>query len=289
MKSAIKHRIIILTLIFIHFSPTPVLPSSSNYDDNPDVVTCKELLEVMQLQVGYDPTATTNALRFHAEIMLELARRAIARNPMGPPLLIKHEVWFHTFLEFTKLTKDEAPIYSKRIYEYRQERLIEYRVERVIEKVKEGREPLLALNVRLWWPKTPNGPKKYSFHDTLSTPKLKVTHRREITYRLLDFGNMIVYDKIRGLSGKPTSGPLKIILAALGEAAAKEFRIVIADNGLQILRAKMKKLFITKTTTVKVSPNGHTVPLKGLDLMELKERINEKIKIEYVPIKFNSS
>ncbi|MCH7761447.1 hypothetical protein IIA15_08650, partial [candidate division TA06 bacterium] len=140
LKSAIKHMVIILALIFIHFGLTPVLPSRSNYED-PDVVSCRELLEVMQMQDGYDPTATTNVARFQAEIKLELARRAITRNPIGPSLLIKHDVWFHTFLEFTKLTEDEAPIYSKRVYDYKQDALIEYRVDRVIEEVIEGRKP----------------------------------------------------------------------------------------------------------------------------------------------------
>ena len=48
-------------------------------------------------------------------------------------------------------------------------------------------------------------------------PKLKVTNRQEITYRLLVFGEMVVYDEIDGTFGRPLSGVLGALFKVIGD------------------------------------------------------------------------
>jgi len=112
----------------------------------------------------------------------------------------------------------------------------------VIERIEKGKMPRIAINVMVGWPKSAELPKKYSFVDTLSTPKLKVTNHREITYRLLDFGDMIVYDDIHGLTGRPTSGILGMLFKIIGEGRVVQSRISITPDGLKSIAHTQKKV-----------------------------------------------
>lgn len=275
--------VIVVVPAFMAFSQS-LFDSNRNQADNPYIVGRKELLSAMKSQIGYDSKATTNVARFHADVIFDLTRKAKAVRPMGPPILIKHEDWFYAFLEVTELSPDKAPIYSKLAYEHKQDQLIEYRTDRVIKKVKRGPNPKLALNVKVWWPKTPKAPSRYTYCDTLSIPKLKITNERVISYKLLDFGDVVVYDKITGLKGKPTSGILKIITDIIGEGNLKSSRMTISKDGLQIVRAKAKKFGLTISATVTISPNGHMekgVPQDRPDLLKLEKMLKEEIDIEY--------
>ena len=62
-------------------------------------------------------------------------------------------------------------------------------------------------------------------------PKLKVTNRQEITYRLLVFGEMVVYDEIDGTSGRPLSGVLGALFKVIGDG--RLYHSVLVDDGLQ--------------------------------------------------------
>ena len=92
-----------------------------------------------------------------------------------------------------------------------------YRPSRVIREVVQGPAPLLALGVVISWPAVAGAPSEYSYEDTLSTPHLKVTQKRVITYQLLDFGDVVVFDRMEGLHGRPTTGALGVLFSALGE------------------------------------------------------------------------
>ena len=60
----------------------------------------------------------------------------------------------------------------------------EYGNDRVIRRVLQGEAPSLALSVSIGWSEGRGAAKSYSYEDTLSTPKLKVTNKRLIRYRL---------------------------------------------------------------------------------------------------------
>ena len=250
------------------------------------VVGFEELRSVMaeQLEIGYDPTATTNAARFQALIILKLARDTRASDANGPPLFVSHDDWFRALIEVNGLTEDEAPQYALLAYRHRQDLWVDYRPGRVIMSVEEGPEPLMALNVQAGWPRDSDQPNKYSFTDTLSTPTLKVTNHGLIRYRLLDFGDMIVFDKLQGLTGRPTSGLLAVLFKLIGEGRVVWSRLSFAEDGLQVTRAKAKKgpFSVTETLTLQLDGRANKgIPEDRPDLQALENRLKQKIKIKY--------
>lgn len=251
-------------------------------------VSLQEITEAMQLQSGYDPTATTNVARFQAEVILQLARTARERDPNGPPLLVGHAEWFWAFLEVNGLTPETAPGYALLAYHHRQDQLVDYDPGHVIKQIVNGNSPVMAVNVQVSWPETSELPAKYSFEDTLSTPKLKVTNHRLITYRLLDFGDMIVYDDIKGLSGRPTSGMLGLLFRIIGEGRVVQSRMVLSEDGLQINRTKAKKGLFGVTATVTIQPDGRTekdLPKDRPELVALEDKLKRHFKIRYHDIR----
>ena len=256
--------------------------------DKPRVVDRQELLGAMERCRGYDPTATTNGARFQAEVLLHITRQARAHAPDGPPLFVGHEDWFRAFLEVTGRTEETAPQYARLAHRYGQDMEIDWRADRVIREAKEGPRPELAANVTIWWNGESGGPTQYSYRDTLSTPHLKVTNHRVITYRLLDFGDMIAYDRVQGLTGRPTSGILGLLFRIIGEGHVVASRMAISHDGLQVSRAEAKKAFMGVTATVTVYPDGRTekdVPADRPDLLAIEERLKQPIEINYVPLK----
>jgi hypothetical protein len=246
-----------------------------------------ELLEAMRASQGFDPKATTNGARFQAEVLLRLSRQARARDPQGAPLYIGHAEWFSAYLARTGLAAEQAPPFVRLPFQYAQDMDVDYRADRVIRAVGEGRHPELALNVRIWWPAARDRPAQYSYEDTLSTPQLKVTNSRVMSYRLLDFGDMVVFQEIEGLLGRPTSGVLGLLFKMIGEGHVEENRMAIAADGLQVARARAKKAFFEVTTTVTVYPDGRTekdLPPERRDLLELETRLKRPFKATYQPL-----
>ena len=249
-------------------------------------VSTAEIAEAMALEQGYDATAITNVARFQSAVLLRLARAAQQCDPTGAPLLIGHAEWFEAFLHKHRLTPSEAPTFARLAYEHQQDQIVDYRPGRVISAVKRGEKPVFAVNVKVTWPETETLPDKYSFEDTLSTPNLKVTNHRVITYRLLDFGDMIAVDQIRGLTGRPTTGLLGFLFRFIGEGRVVQSRMTVSKDGLLIARAHSKKGLFGVTTTVTVQPDGKMekgLPAGRKDLRLLEKRLKERFEIEYVP------
>jgi hypothetical protein len=235
----------------------------------------------------YDPTATTNGARFQWEVIFDLAHRAWERDPHGAPLFIDSEDWFRAFMETTGRTEDEMPLYARLSYEYKQHMDVEYRMDRVIRRVIDGPAPRLALNVRIWWEDRTDRADRYSYRDTLATPNLKITLRRVISYRLLDLGDWFVCDKVRGLSGRPTSGLLGFIFRIIGDGRIVHSRMAVSADGLQVVRGTSKKGFMAMTTTATIFKDGEMIkdlPDGRSDLMVLKKRVKQKLNVEYVEL-----
>ena len=244
-----------------------------------------ELAAAMRQHGDYDILATTNRGRFSSELLLQLAREARQRDPNGSPLYINSEDWFFAYIATAGVGMMDAPLPAKLGFENGQRVLIEYRPDRVIRETKKGPEPILAVNIRAWWPEEENSESKFSFTDTTSTPKLKVTSHREITYRLLEYEDMIVIDKIDGVTGRPLTGLLGTLFSVIGEGGLKHSRMTITEDGLQLLRARSKKIF-SVSATVTVQPDGKAtkgIPEERLDLEAVEERLKSSLDIEYVP------
>src|SRR5262245_4302578 len=171
----------------------------------------------MRQSRGFDPTATTNGARLQAETLLRLARQARARDPQGGPLHVGHAEWFSAYLARVQRPREQAPEFVRLGYENHQDIEVDYRAERVLEDGAEGPRPELGLNVLIAWPETRDGPSQYSYEDLLATPHLKVTNKRVMSYRLLDFGDMVVFGDIEGLYGRPTTGALGMLFRVIGE------------------------------------------------------------------------
>jgi len=250
-------------------------------------VATGELVEVMRLARGYDVTRSTNATRFLNETLLRLARRAQRTDPEEHPLFISHSDWFLSLLQVTGLSTEDAPLFSRLADEHKQDILIDYRRDRVIRSNGPGSSPDMALNVRFWWPAVPGAAKSFSSLDTLSVPKLRVTNMRVITYRLLDFGDMIVCDRVHGLRGRPVSGLLGIMFRLIGDVAVVSSRMAISNVNLQIVRVHSRKHRMGLRTTGTVHPDGRAekgIPKGRPDLAAAEARLKRRLTIEYEPL-----
>jgi hypothetical protein len=233
---------------------------------------------------GYDILATTNGGRLQAEALIHLARSAQEARPDGPPLLVGHDEWFQALLQVAGAPAERAPTYARLAWQYKQDALVEYRPSRVIRQVIQGPSPRMALDVTISWPAAAGAPSEYSYEDTLSTPHVKVTYKRVITYHLLDYGDMIVFDRMEGLHGRPTSGALGLLFSVLGEGHIVEYRMALAPDGSQVSRGRARKAFFEVATTLTVHPDGRTEKGVPADprLRAVEARLSAPIEIRYV-------
>jgi hypothetical protein len=250
----------------------------------PSRVPFEDVRAAIALHRGYDVLATANGGRLQAEVLLHLARAAQQKRPDGPPLLVGHDEWFQALIQVAGVPAARAPTYARLAWEHKQDVLVEYRPAHVIREVVQGPAPRLALDVTISWPEGPGAPSEYSYEDTQSTPHLKVTDKRVITYHLLDYGDMIVLDHIEGIYGRPTTGALGLLFAVLGEGHIVEYRMVITPDGLQVSRGRARKAFFEVATALTVQPDGRTekgVPA-GPQFRDVESRLSAPLEIRYV-------
>jgi hypothetical protein len=250
-------------------------------------VTQQEMAAAMAESQGYNLLATTNGPRFQSEVVLRLARQAQASDPRRTPLFLGHREWFLAYLERTGLSAEKAPLFIRLPDQYGQDMVVDYRREKVIEQAAPATLPKMALNVCIWWPRVPGSPGSYSYEDALSTPRLKVTNERRITYRLLDYGDMRVFHDVEGLRGRPTTGVLGLLFQVIGEGHVVESRMALSGDGVQVSRARARKLMIEVATTVTVYPDGRTekdVPAARADLVALERRLKQPLAVDHPPI-----
>jgi hypothetical protein len=272
------------TLLFLVALQTP--PGATSREAPERSVGREEILAAMMESGCFDLTKTTNGARLQAEVLLRLARKAQARDAESAPLFIGHEDWFSAYLERTGLPGEQAPIGMRCSHKYKQDIRVQYGNDRVIRRVVKGPKPALALSVRIAWPERPNGPNSYSYEDSASRPKLRVTNKRLIAYRLLDFGDMVVFDEIKGFYGRPTSGFLEFLFKLIGEGQVVQSRLVFSP-GLQVSRARVERALLHVEPTVTVYPDGRTengLPQGCPDRVRLETLLKRELKIEYWPL-----
>jgi hypothetical protein len=252
--------------------------------ETPWPVPFAEVLEAIGRSRGYNVLSTANGGRLQADVLLHLARSARAQRPDGPPLLVRHDDWYRALLQVTGISADRAPTYVRLAWSNHQDIVVEYRPQRVIREVVQGPVPRMALGVTISWPATPGAASEYSYEDTLSTPHLKVTNKRVITYHLLDFGDLVVFDRMEGLTGRPTTGALGVLFSVLGEGRIVEYRMAILPDGTQVSRGRARKAFFEVATTVTVRPDGRTE--KGVPpdpaSRAAEQRLSAPLEIQYV-------
>lgn len=251
-----------------------------------EVVNKDTLREAMEAasSSGYEPTATTNGIRYQVDVLLGLIKNKLKQDHGQPgkslPLLIHYKDWCEVFISVNCRNK-KVPKYIELAKEYHQSIIIDYNQQGVFKKIKEGKTPELVANVILCWP--PERGKSFSYIDSLSSPKLQVTNERVITYRLLKFNNLIICDEIKGLKGEALSG----FLSLFGKLNMTQYRMLSMKNGSQYVWMRARKWwgFIRKNSDLTIDPKGLTiddVPQRD------KKRLHSKIKIKYYPLKKDS-
>jgi hypothetical protein len=98
---------------------------------------------------------------------------------------------------------------------------------------------------------------------------------------------MIVMDRIRGLTGRPTTGLLAILFRLIGEGDLVETRIAVSPDGMQVVRGTGRKGFLSVTTTATITPDGRgskDLPEGRPDLRAVEDRLKRPIEVEYVPL-----
>lgn len=257
------------------------------YSQKISTVSLEMILAAMKKQTGYNVATTTNVARFQANVLLDIAYNTLEEYPDSELLFLDAKVWYEAFQEFTGLDDDIMPEYSRLALKIKQDQILDLRQEKVFSSIEKGRKPSFAMNVILGWQNFENTGDFYAFSDTLSVPSLEVTNNRVVTYRILDFHDMICYKEIQGISGQPTSGILGLIFQFIGKGNVMWSHITTTSDGLQIVRARVKKGLFEIESTLTVYPDGHTINNLPKELPELKiyeKLLMQPIEIEFLPI-----
>lgn len=222
----------------------------------------EEVCRAMRLErdKGYDLTASTNGSRLWFHSALRLAQWARAAGGEGPPLFIPQEEYYHAYLCVTGLPEGQEPEFIRIAREYRQHTLVEYRRGHVIDTLATDERPRDALAVKTWWPDDPHAAEQYTLRDTLSDPHLEVVNKREVRYRILDYGDFLLIADVSGIRGRPTSGVLGLLFKVLGTGSVQWSRMALSGRNEQVVRANGKRIF-SKTSVVTVSPDGKGSPV----------------------------
>jgi hypothetical protein len=240
-----------------------------------------EALRAEQAQ-GYSITAASNGARLMAGLLLRLARAAHARDSLAPPFVVTADAYESAFLAVTGLSRDALPLSVRMGTEYHEDVVVEHRQSQVIEAVLEGPRPVFAIRVECGW--TDATRPRYSYVDRTGSPVLRVTHDRHSGYTIVDYGDMVMHDEIRGISGRAMSGLLGVLFDVIGDARATEARFAVASDGTQVALGSGRKGPFSITQTVTVHPNGNAD--KGVmpgrpDLCALAALLNRPAKLRY--------
>lgn len=252
----------------------------------PDRVPREVIQEAMRQEaaLGYNLLASTNSTRFETSVILRVVTEAAARERGTSPLLLDHEDWYEAYRTVLNLEPGEVPQFIALGHDYRQDRIVDYDPQHTGIRVKEGFAPDRAVRVTVGWPDEPGAPDRYTFTDTTTSPHLRITNRRRIRYWLLDYGDIVVQDRIEGVQARPLGGALGTLFSIVGDGSAVQNRIAIAADGLVVTYATAKKgpfkvqpltvTYLDGTVETEFPPDRH-------DLLQLTWRIKQPLKVEY--------
>ncbi|HEU5042388.1 MAG TPA: hypothetical protein VFT84_16290 [Gemmatimonadales bacterium] len=170
-------------------------------------------------------------------------------------------------------------------FEHGQDVLVDYGPG-VVEEVLEGPHPLSAIGVTIAWPDSGDFPATFSYHDTLSVPKVDVFNDRVLHFKMLEYDSALVFDEVTGISVRPV-GFLSAIFGVLGKPDLKETRLAVSHDYWQVVRGRVKVLLgISKTGTAFIEPGGQgheRAPADRSDLRSLAERLRRPVEVRYGP------
>lgn len=226
----------------------------------------------------YNTAAITNQTRFIAELLFTLAEDpALADHGT---FQIDPSTFIDAWLQATNQSAENVPDSMAAVLEYGQ-RFVVTIVPEPQALIRSGPPARRMLNVRIEWPDGHGVPHRYTLEDRLSDPDVLLHHSRVITYSLIDFGGFVAFENIHGIAGRPTSGALGALFSLMGAGEIQSTRFATADDGMQVLRSRVSKLF-EFTALATVDPAGHAerdVPAGRPDLKRLAERLTAEFRL----------
>jgi hypothetical protein len=263
--------------------PTPT-PAAQRCEE-PYRVARDEILQAMSSHGPYSLTSTTTSMLFGSKALLEIVRRRQREAPGSTLLLIRHDDWFSAHLETAGVSYAEMSESARAGFEHRQDVLVDFRPE-VVEQALEGPVPITSLDVTIFWPDSGGAPSEFSYKDSLSVPKMDVFNHRVLRFKLLEYDDMLVFDRVTGISVRPV-GFLSGLFALLGKPDLKETRLAISSDHWQVVRGRVKVFpGISKTGTATIEPGGRGhegVPAGRADLRALAQAMRRPVELRYGP------
>jgi hypothetical protein len=248
-------------------------------------VTRDEIRRAMSTHGPYSLTSTTTAMLFGSRALLAIVRSRQRDAPGSTQFFISHDDWFAAHLQTAGVEYGEMSPSALAAFEHHQDVLVDYRPEVVQETIK-GPRPILALDVTLFWPDSGDTPAEFSYKDTSSVPKLDMFNQRVIRLKMLEYDDMLMFDRVSGISVRPV-GFLSAIFAVLGKPDLKESRLAVSSDYWQVMRGRVSVLLgMSKTGTATIEPNGRgheDIPPDRADLAALAKRMKEPIEHRYGP------
>jgi hypothetical protein len=253
--------------------------------EEPYRVSRDEILRAMSLHGPYSLTSTTTSMLFGSKALLEIVRRRQREAPGSTLLLIRHDDWFAAHLETARVPYAEMSESARAGFEHRQDVLVDFGPE-VVEQTLEGPAPITSLDVTIFWPDSGDAPSEFSYKDTLSVPKMDVFNQRVLRFKLLEYDDMLVFDRVTGISVRPM-GFLSGLFSVLGKPDLRETRMAISSDYWQVVRGRVKVFpGISKTGTATIEPGGHGhegVPAGRADLGALARGMRRPVELRYGP------
>jgi hypothetical protein len=248
-------------------------------------VSREEIREAMGAHGPYSLTSTTTSMLFGSHALLEIVRRRQREAPRSTQLLISHDDWFAAHLETAGVSYAEMSASARSGFQHRQDALVDYGPQ-VVERILEGPRPRMALDVTLFWPDSGDAPASFHYQDTLSVPQVDVFNDRIVRFKMLEYPDMLVFDRISGLSVRPL-GFLSAVFAVLGKPHLEETRLAVSSDYWQVVRGRVKVFpGISKTGTGTIEPDGRGhkwIPRERPDLKALWRRLRQPIELRYGP------
>jgi hypothetical protein len=234
--------------------------------------------------LGYHLGISANSPRYTTSVLLALVRAAKDTAPVGAPLMIHHDDWYHAYQTATGLADSAIPDFIALQRQYGQNQYVDYRPAETSIIVKKGPTPDLVINVLVGWPNGPDAVDEYTYVDSASSPAMLATNKRIVRYRLLAYPEMTVQDEVAGLIGRPMGGVLGAMFKVIGPGRVVWSRFAISEDGLLVTHSRAKKGFAGVTQTTTTYPDGtieNDVPDDRPDLEAIADRLKEDVEIDY--------
>lgn len=245
-------------------------------------VSRTDLLAAMQKETakGYNLLVSTNASRFNSAVLLDLARSRAALSDSSA-FRIGYDDWYEAFRLAMKLDSAAVPKYVDLQRIHHQNR---YAMPTKGLEVEEGPTPMAVLRVWSGWPDSAGAAHEYTLIDTAASPDMEVTNENCVSYWLVDYGDIVVNDRIAGVRGRPLEGALALAFKLIGSGHADWSRSILADDGVAVTWSRAGRGPFSAKLTTTTWPTGRLekgIPDNRPDLKELEQRLKKPMALRY--------